>query len=47
MPKKIIQKLREQLMERCREIFEMITHLESDLKTLEDRNESLMDLKEV
>ena len=33
----MIQKLRERLLKRRREIFKMISHLESDLKTLEDR----------
>ena len=33
----MIQKLRERLLEQRREIFEMVAHLKSDLKTLEDR----------
>ena len=43
MPKKMIQKLREQLIKRRREIFEMISHLESDLKTLEGRDIEAVD----
>lgn len=43
MLEKMIQKLREQLFKRRREIFGMISHLESDLKTLEDREIEAVD----
>ena len=43
MPKKMTQKLREQLISQHREIFEMISHLESDLKTLEGRDIEMVD----